>query len=111
MGYVIARWHMIEHHLRPLQNRATFGPSRKHDALFSNHINRPSNLCRSLWETRFNKQVMDIHWAAYHLDPDHQPIAMTPISQANILRYMLKTVGGDAEKRELHQSCALVKKR
>lgn len=54
---------------------------------------------------------MDIHWAAYHLDPDHQPIAMTPISQANVLRYMLKTVAGDAEKRELHQSCALVKKK
>lgn len=53
---------------------------------------------------------MDIHWAAYHLDPDHQPIAMTPISQVNVLRYMLKTVAGDAEKRELHQSCALVKK-
>lgn len=67
-------------------------------------------ICRSLWETRFNKQVMDIHWAAYHLDPDHQPIAMTPISQANVLRYMLKIVAGDAEKRELHQSCGLVKK-
>lgn len=72
--------------------------------MFSNRINRAGNHCSSLWEMRFNKQVMDIHWAAYHLDPDHQPIAMTPATQANVLRYMLKTVIGDAEKRELRIS-------
>lgn len=47
---------------------------------------------------------MDIHWAAYHLDPNHQPIAMTRATQANGLRYILKSVVGDLEKRELRIS-------
>ena len=97
IGYVIIRWHKIEHHLRSLQHRVTFTPGQKLDALFSNRINRAGNPCSSIWETRFNKQVMDIHWAAYHLDPAHQPIAMTQATQANVLRYMLKTVIGNAE--------------
>lgn len=101
IGYVIVRWHKIEHHLRSLQHHATFTPGQKLDALFSDRTNRAGNLCSSIWGIRFNKQVMDIHWAAYHLDPDHQPIAMTPTTQANVLRYMLKTITGDAEKREL----------
>lgn len=48
-----------------------FTSDQKLDALFFNCINRVKNLCPSIWETQFNKQVIDIYWATYYLNPNH----------------------------------------
>lgn len=53
---------------------------------------------------QFNKQIIDIYWAAYYWYLNHQPIAITPATQANMLKYILKFVIGNLEKRKLHIS-------
>ena len=52
---------------------------------------------------------MDIHLAAYNLDLDHQAIAMTLATQANILRYILKIIIGNTEKCKLSISFFIFK--
>lgn len=47
---------------------------------------------------------MDIYWAVYYLDLNHHPIAMTSAMQANILRYILKSVIEDVKKCKLRIS-------
>lgn len=75
LGYVIKRWKTIETHLRSFRTRAGFSAIEAVGNIFldgATHTKtgRPRP---AVFQSRFEKQILDIHWVAYHLDPrSHQ---------------------------------------
>jgi hypothetical protein len=76
LGYVVTRWKKIADHLRQLIARTNYPHADRIRTIFTPRPNAKGDLIH-LWNDRFNKQVTDIHFAAYHLDPANQHIAAT----------------------------------
>lgn len=68
LGYVVSRWKRIELHLRGSLSRINYSYADKIRAIFISDVNA-KGYSTHLWNDRFNKQVTDIHLAAYYLDP------------------------------------------
>lgn len=75
LGLVVQRWYDIENHLKTLRNRPGFARTAEIDTIFQSRINKNGCQYPSVWKTQFQKQVIDIHFVAYHLDPNNCHIA------------------------------------
>ena len=61
LGLVITIWKKIKTHLWDLSRRSNFAPASKLDTLFIPRQTREGNLFKSIWNTQFEKQVLDLH--------------------------------------------------
>lgn len=75
LGLVVQRWHDIENHLRSLKNRPGFARSTEIESIFQPRIDKKGRQNKSVWKTQYEKQVIDIHFVAYHLDPNKCHVA------------------------------------
>ena len=89
LGLVITIWKKIKTHLWDLSRRSNFAPASKLDTLFTSRQTRRRNPLKSIWNTRFEKQVLDLHWAAYHLDPNNTATAISSDSERDALHRFL----------------------
>lgn len=75
LGYVIIRWKIIETYLRSFRTQAGFPAAEAIADIFLNVATHTSTgcPCPAVFQSRFEKQILDIHWVAYHLAPQkHQ---------------------------------------
>lgn len=75
LGYVIKRWKIIETYLRSFRTQAGFPAAEAIADIFLNVATHASTgcPCPAVFQSRFEKQILDIHWVAYHLAPQkHQ---------------------------------------
>ncbi len=90
LGHVVHRWKRIKTHLRNLHPRYEHHNGNVND-LFSPRINERGKQLKSWWNLRIEKQVLDIHWVAYHLDPVNHSISLG-LEQTCVLRFPCKYV-------------------
>ena len=75
LGLIVQRWNDIENHLRSIENRPEFAWSTEIGNIFQPRIDKKGRKYKSLWKTQYEKQVIDIHFVAYHLDPNNCHVA------------------------------------
>lgn len=71
LGYVVKRWKTIELHLQSLRNRVGFQRSHEVDNIFLPRQTTSGRQVKPVWNMQYDKQVIDIHVMAYHLDPNN----------------------------------------
>ena len=76
VAHVCNRWKKIKGHLDGLNNKDLWKPRLK--GLFTNrpHPKEPSTQLPPIWNVCFERQVVDIHVFAYHMEPVYKPRAM-----------------------------------
>ena len=79
IGHIASRWKGIKDYLQSLLSRPGFRASQHLHQIFAPRVHRSGKPRLSVWDERLKKQVMDIHWAAYYLDPSTHNEEMTTI--------------------------------
>ena len=91
IGRVVPRWQAIEAHIRGLIRRPGYAPGPALTELFRPRFENGKHL-KSLWQVRTEAQVLDIHWAAYHLDPANHMVALDENTLPRVMNFIKKYV-------------------
>lgn len=107
------RWHDIENHLRSLKNRPGFARATEIESIFQLCVDKKGQQYKSVWKTQYEKQVIDIHFVAYYLDPNNCHITCNGLELPFISKFLDNfTNSSDKDKRiETRQFFHLFKRR
>lgn len=94
LGLVAQRWKIIEEHLRGLKNRAKYAHTDALQAIFTPRINDKGQRLKSIFKAQLDKQVVDIHYIAYHLNPANTAIAVTEVDGPAIRTFINRYIDG-----------------
>lgn len=73
LGYAIKRWKTIETNLRSFRTRPGFSAVEVIVDIFLDGATytRTGRPCPAVFQSRFEKQILNIYWVVYHLNPQY----------------------------------------
>ena len=88
---VISRWQIIETHIRDFIRRFEYAFESILTKLFKSRFENDKHL-KSLWQIRTKIQILNIHWAVYHLNSINHMIVLNENTLSRIMNFIKKYV-------------------
>ena len=90
--HVMSRWRKIEIYFRNFSNKFNFVSTINLKILFEFRIDKHDNSKKNIWQTRFDIQILNIHWIAYYLNFVNYEIDMSTDIQTRIFNFLKRYI-------------------